>query len=189
MLHMFGLKNFKVGVILKLRRLNMKDEKNSSFVTAKKEIVITRIFDASKELVWKTWTDPERLKLWWGPKDFTGPFAKIDLRVGGILLLCMRGPDGRDYWSTGIFREIVSLERIVCSDSFADEKGNVVPSSHYGMSDFPLETEWTLTFEDYQGKTRFTIKHSGIPPGNMYEMTRVGWNQSLDKFTEVLKIK
>lgn len=106
----------------------------------KKESAITRVFDAPREKAWKAWTDPEGVKKRWGPKNFTAPHISIDLRVGGAYLYCMRSPDGKDYWSTGVYREIVPLERLVLTDSFADEKGNVVPASHYGMpGDWPLE--------------------------------------------------
>ena len=153
-----------------------------------KELVITRIFDAPRELVWKAWTEPERFMRWWGPKDFTSPACKIDLRLGGKYLNCMRGPDGQDYWSTGVYREIVEPERIVYTDSFADEHGNVVPASHYGLSaGFPLELQVTVTFEDYGGKTKMTLKHVGIPAGEMSDMTGAGWNESFDKLAESLK--
>src|SRR5512145_956811 len=92
------------------------------------ELVITRVFDAPRELVWKAWTDPERFKLWWGPESFTAPACEIDLRVGGKYLACMRSPEGQDYWSTGVYRDIVPMKRIVYTDSFADDKGNVVPA-------------------------------------------------------------
>ena len=153
-----------------------------------KELVITRIFEAPRELVWKAWTEPERFMRWWGPKDFTSPACKIDLRLGGKYLSCMRGPDGQDYWSTGVYREIVEPERIVYTDSFADEHGNVVPASHYGLSaGFPLELQVTVTFEDYGGKTKMTLKHVGIPAGEMSDMTGAGWNESFDKLAESLK--
>jgi uncharacterized protein YndB with AHSA1/START domain len=127
------------------------------------ELVITRIFDAPREKVWKAWTEPERVKRWWGPKNFTAPFSKIDFCVGESFLFCMRSPEGQDFWSTGIYREIVEPERIVCTDSFADEKGNVVPATYYGMSpDFPLELQVTLTFEEHDGKTKMTLRHAGI---------------------------
>jgi uncharacterized protein YndB with AHSA1/START domain len=67
--------------------------------------------------VWKAWTDPERVKRWWGPKGFTAPVCKIDLRVGGKFLYCMRSPDGKDYWNTDVYRDIVERERIVSTDS------------------------------------------------------------------------
>ena len=87
------------------------------------ELVITRVLDAPREAVWKAWTDPTRFMLWWGPKGFISPACKIDLRVGGKYLACMRSPEGQDYWSTGVYREIVPRERIVCTDNFADERG------------------------------------------------------------------
>jgi uncharacterized protein YndB with AHSA1/START domain len=154
---------------------------------AKRELVITRIFDASRELVWQAWTDPKQLVKWWGPKNFTAPVAKIDLRVGGKYLYCMRSPEGQDYWSTGIYREIVPPERLVCTDSFADADGNVVPGSHYGLGhDFPLEMQVTITLEDVEGKTKMTLKHVGLPE-NMSDMTSTGWNESFDKLAESLK--
>jgi len=154
----------------------------------KQEIVITRIFDAPRELVWEAWTDPEHFKRWWGPKDYTTPFCEIDLRVGGKYLNCMRSPEGRDYWSTGVYREIVPMERIVCTDSFADEQGNVVPATYYGLSeDFPLEMLVTVTFEDYEGKTKMTLKHTNLPAGEISEQAGEGWSESFDKLVQSLK--
>ena len=167
---------------------NMSEEKNISNEKSEGEIIITRIFDAPRELVWKAWTEPEHIKHWWGPKDYTAPYCNIDFRVGGVYLFCMRSPEGRDFWSTGIFREIIKLERIVCTDCFADEKGNIVPASHYGMSmDFPLEKLWKITFQEQDGATRFSLQYTGIPSGNINDVANQGWNQSLDKFAETLK--
>jgi uncharacterized protein YndB with AHSA1/START domain len=150
-------------------------------------IVITRVFDAPRELVWKAWTDPERVQRWWGPKDFTAPVCKIDLRVGGVYLFCMRSPDGKEYWSTGVYREIVAPSLLIYTDSFADEKGNVVPASHYGMpGDWSQEIQVTVTFEDHAGKTKMTLRQTGIPSGMMSEMTGAGWNQSFDKLADSL---
>lgn len=151
----------------------------------KNELTITRVFDAPREKVWKAWTAPEEVKKWWGPKNFTAPVSKIDLRVGGKYLSCMRGPDGKDYWSTGVYRELVPMERIVVTDSFADEKGNVVPASHYGMTgDFPLELLVTVTFEQLGNKTKMVLRHEGIPSGMMRELTETGWSESFDKLAE-----
>ena len=154
----------------------------------KQEIVITRIFDAPRELVWKAWTAPEHFKRWWGPRDYTCPFCQMDLRVGGKYLNCLRSPEGQDFWSTGVYKEIVPLERIVYTDSFADREGNVVPATHYGMSaDFPLELLLTVTFEEQGGKTKMTLRHVGIPAGEMSDLTAAGWNESFDKLPESLK--
>jgi len=165
----------------------MAERGNVTTKSAERELVIERVFDAPRELVWKAWTDPEHVMRWWGPKDFTSPYCEIDLRVGGKTLSCMRSPEGQDYWSTGVYREIVPLERIVCTDSFADEKGNVVPGSYYGMSsDFPLEMLLTVTFEELEGKTKLTLRHGGFPSGPDYDGAQIGWNQSLDKLADYL---
>jgi uncharacterized protein YndB with AHSA1/START domain len=155
--------------------------------TCEDEILLTRYFDAPPDLVWKAWTEPEYVMQWWGPKDYTCPFCKIDLRVGGSYLYCMRSPEGKDFWSTGMFREIVRNKKIVCTDSFSDDKGNVVPATFYGMSpDFPSEMVMTVSFDVQAGRTKFTLQHAGIPPGGMRDLTRAGWIESLDKLEGVL---
>ena len=153
------------------------------------QVTITRIFDAPRELVWKAWTEPDRMMRWWGPKGFTSPVHKIDLRVGGEYLGCMRSPEGQDYWSKGVFREIVEPERLVMTDSFADAEGNTVPASYYGMSgDWPLEMLVTVTFEEHEGKTKLTLKHSGIEgfSAKDHDDLQQGWNESFDKLAEAL---
>lgn len=153
---------------------------------AARDLVITRVFDAPRKRVWKAWTEPESMMRWWGPKGFTCPVCRIDLRVGGAYLNCMRSPEGQDYWSTGVFREIVPPERLVYTDSFADEKGRVVPATHYGMTAaYPLEMLVTVTFEELEGKTKFTLQHAGLPPEDLDDC-RAGWSQSFDKLAEVL---
>ncbi|MBM9499182.1 SRPBCC domain-containing protein [Leptospira sp. 201903071] len=152
------------------------------------EIVITRIFDAPRELVFKAWTEPEHLMRWWGPKNFTSPECKIDFRIGGKYVFCMRSPEGQNFWTTGVFREIVIPEKFVYSDSFADDKGNPVPASHYGFQgEFPDETTVSLTFETVDNKTKLTLRHIGLPAGEISEMTKVGWNEMIDKLNESLK--
>lgn len=150
------------------------------------DLTITRVLAAPRDLVWQAWTDPRHFVRWWGPKHFSTPVCEIDLRVGGKFLNCMRSPEGNDYWSVGVYREIVPMERLVFTDSFADDKGNVVPASHYGMSgDWPLVMLVTVTFEESDGKTRMIVRHEGIPPGEMLDSCRAGWNESFDKLSEI----
>ena len=166
------------------------ETKNPSTMTTEpqnQKLLIVREFDAPLALVWKAWTEPESCMKWWGPKNFTSPFCKIDFKVGGKYLNCMRSPEGKDFWSTGTYLEIVPMARIICTDSFADEKGNVVPSSHYGMEGFPLELQITVEFEEHEGKTKMTLTHEGIPSGKMTELTNAGWNESFDKLAAILK--
>jgi uncharacterized protein YndB with AHSA1/START domain len=155
--------------------------------TCEDEILITRLFDAPRDLVWRAWTEPEFVMQWWGPKHYTSPSCTIDFRVGGKYLFCMRSPEGKDFWSTGVYQEIKRPERLVCTDSFADEKGTVVPATYYGMSpDFPAELLVTVTLEVQAGRTRLTLRHAGLPSGEMRDLTRAGWNESLDKLAGVL---
>lgn len=152
------------------------------------EIVVTYIFDAPRELVWKYWTDPKYFMRWWGPEGFTTPVSMMNFRVGGAYLNCMRSPEGENFWSTGVYRKIIEPERIVYTDSFSDAGGNIVPASYYEMSgDWPLELLVTVTFEEQEGKkTKLTLKHAGIPAGEDRDLTEAGWNESFDKLAEDL---
>ncbi len=150
-------------------------------------LVIERVFDAPRERVWMAWTDPDLVKRWWGPKGFTAPVCRISLRVGGSYFLCMRSPQGKDYCNAGFYREIVPLERIVVTASFADEKGNVVSATSYGMGPgWAREMLQTVTFEERGGKTRLTLSHAGIPAGEDMNNAREGWSQSFDKLADLL---
>lgn len=160
-------------------------------MTGTKDIVITRTFNAPRERVWQAWTDPKEVEKWWGPKDFTSHSAKVDLKVGGKYLFAMHGPAGtefdKDMWSTGEYREIVPMEKIVATDNFADEQGNIVSPEDFGMpGEWPEELIVTLTFEDAgEGKTKMTLVHKGNPT-EMADLTSQGWNESLDKLAASL---
>ncbi|MBM9499185.1 SRPBCC family protein [Leptospira sp. 201903071] len=91
----------------------MKKNEQLSATIGEKEIVSRRIFDAPRDLVFKAWTEPEHLKLWWGPEGFTNTFHEFDLRPGGNWRFVMHGPDGTDYENHSVFVEILKPERIL----------------------------------------------------------------------------
>ena len=162
-------------------------DKLSEFVIDGRPMVITRIFDAPPARVWQALTEPEQIMKWWGPEHFTSPVARVDFRVGGKYVFAMRDPDGKDYWSTGTYREIEPMTRIVYTDSFADAGGNVVSPVEYGLSaGFPEEMVVTIVLEDLGGRTRFTSTTIGMPRDEMFEMARLGWSTSLDKLAKVV---
>ncbi len=151
-------------------------------------ITLTRTFDAPREVVWERWTDPSQYMCWWGPKDFTSPYARFDLRPGGSYLSCMRGPDGKEYWDTGKFEEIDELNRIIYTDTWADESGKPVPPSHYGLPGEQLvEMAVQVNLEDIGGKTRLTLEHCGLSDTEMLDQAKAGWNQSFDKLDQCLR--
>jgi uncharacterized protein YndB with AHSA1/START domain len=161
-------------------------DSSSAKLPVREELVITRVLDAPREAVWKAWTDPTRFMLWWGPKGFISPACKIDLRVGGKYLACMRSPEGQEYWSTGVYREIVPRVKLVYTDNFSDANGNVVPASHYAMQgDWPSELLVTVTFEEDGRKTIMTLRHVGIPPETIIDC-EAGWSGSFDKLAGIL---
>lgn len=157
-----------------------------------KTIVIERVFDAPLERVWKAWTDPKEYKKWWGPKDWTAPEVQIDFREGGKFRACMRGamepgsPE-QDYWTGGVYQEIVPMKKIVVTDYFTDPEGNKINAREVGMpGEWPDEMLVTVTFEDVEdGKTKLRLVHEGHP-ANFAGEAGQGWNESLDKMATSL---
>ena len=161
--------------------------KNDAMNTADREIIITRIIDAPRELVFKAWTNPGHLMRWWAPKGCTTPFCKVDLRPGGRFHYCMRLPEGRDIWGMGIYREIVAPSLLVYTDRFADAQGNPVPPAVYGMSaSHPAETLVTVTFEEHEGKTRLTLRHAIPVSVEERKGAEQGWSEMLERLAEDL---
>ena len=157
-------------------------------VNEKERMVVTRVFDAPRELVWKAWTDPKYVMQWWGPKGFTAPVCKIDFRVGGKFLCCMRSPDGQEFWNAGEYHEIVPHEKIVSSMYFADAQGNKVEAEHYGIEHQAIEGAYDVTlFEDLgNGQTKLTFIGNEPLEDAKNSGQLEGWNQILDKVAEVV---
>ena len=130
--------------------------------TKSADFVISRVFDAPRELVWKCFTEPERMKEWWGPKGSVIVASKMDLRVGGTYHGAMRDPDGRVMWAKFVYREIVAPERLVWVHSFSDEAGGL--TRHPMSPTWPLELLTTVTFERKRrsGKTKLTLRWSPL---------------------------
>ncbi len=118
--------------------------------------VISRVFDAPRELVFKAFTEPEHMKNWWGPKGFKVIAQSMDLRPGGMYHYGLQAPDGNTMWGRFIYREIAAPERIVFVSSFSDEKGGV--TRHPMSPDWPIEMLSTFLFEDLgDDRTKFTV--------------------------------
>ncbi|MEH7307893.1 SRPBCC family protein [Neobacillus drentensis] len=126
----------------------------------KSELVITRTFNAPRELVFKVWTEPEHLKHWWGPKGFALDINKFELRPDGIFHYRMRSEDGHEMWGKFIYREIISPEKLVFINSFSDEEGNTVRAPFSPI--WPLEILNTLTLSENEGKTTITLRGGPI---------------------------
>lgn len=155
----------------------------SDSTISKDAVVVERTFDAPIELIWQLWTQPDLFKTWYGPNGFSIPVAEMDVRVGGKHLFCMerQTPNGSmKMWSTGEYTEVVPNQRLVYTDSIADEHGNVVSPSAYGMNDdYPVTTEVTVVLETVDGRTKMTMTHAGVPGSEGGASS--GWEQAFDK--------
>ncbi len=151
------------------------------------DIMVERIFDAPRELVWQAWTDPKHFMQWWGPQGFTSPLAEMDLRVGGTYHIGMTSPDGQQtMYNMGTYTKITPPERLVFTQSMADADGNLVSPASMGMTDMPDETEVIVTLEDVDGKTKLTLRQIGFPESQMTDMAGGGWAQAFEKLAATL---
>ena len=149
----------------------------------------SRVFDAPRALVWKAWTTPAYVMKWWGPKGFTSPVCRIELRVGGHFTYSMRTPDGQVAYNGGEFREIVPFEKIVWLWYFADADGNRVSPAHYGFPDEDREGNIdVILFEDYgDGQTKLTYtRNDPTATKEEQEGAAAGYGEIFDKLAEVV---
>jgi uncharacterized protein YndB with AHSA1/START domain len=151
-------------------------------------MVVTRVFDAPRALVWEAWTNPKYVMQWWGPKGFTAPFCKIDFRVGGKFLCCMRSPDGQEGWNGGEYHEIVPHEKIVYSLYFADAQGNKVEPEQYGTEHEAIDdARDVVIFEDFgNGQTKLTMIGNETMEDAKNSGQLEGWNETFEKVAAVV---
>lgn len=155
--------------------------------TAKNVIVIHRVLKLPVSTIWQALTVPEYFKKWWGPKDFTCPSSTMEAKKGGKYLNCMRGPDGKEYWSTGVVNEFIPDKKLVITDSFSDPKGNIIAASELGMpGKWPRELLITYELEEADGATKLKLTHEGVPE-EMHDECVNGWNESFDKLEKNIK--
>ncbi|HUA33251.1 MAG TPA: SRPBCC domain-containing protein [Candidatus Binataceae bacterium] len=150
---------------------------SSSVITDDRVLVISRVFNAPRSLVYKAWTEPERIAQWFGPQGFKGEVIKMDARIGGSFRFYMRSPDGTDHWAQGVHHEIVEGERLVYTYAWADANGNATRP----------ETLITVSFEDLGGdRTRLTFRQEVFESMTARDMHNSGWNSSFDRLAEYL---
>ena len=138
-------------------------------------VTLTRVFDAPRERLFAAWTRAEHLQHWFAPRGFTIPSCEADPRPGGLLRLCMRSPDGKDFWVRGVFRELVAPERVLIYCVADDEDGNL-----------SLEETIDVTLAEHGSSgTRLSLRAtaSGSTPRarSMLEGMEPGWHQTVDR--------
>jgi len=143
-------------------------------IFAKHDLVLTRVLDAPRALVFKAWTDPRHLAQWWGPHGFTNPLCELDVRPGGAIRIHMRGPDGTVYPMRGVFHEIVEPERIVFTSAALDGDGRPL-----------FEVRNTVTLAGHGGKTTLTLEARVVEQtaeaAPYLEGMEAGWTQTLER--------
>ena len=150
-------------------------------------IVIHRVFKLPVSKVWQALTVPEYFKKWWGPEGYTCPYSEMEAKAGGRYLNCMQAPDGKKSWSTGTVQEFIPEHKLVVTDNFSDEKGNIKTAADYGMpGDWPTESLISFELEEADGATKLVVAHEGIP-AEMHDDCLQGFNESLDKLEESLQ--
>jgi uncharacterized protein YndB with AHSA1/START domain len=140
---------------------------------AERELVITRVFDAPRDLVFKAWTDARHAKSWWGPRDYPATHLEMDVRPGGVWRGRLRSTnDGKELGLGGVFREVVAPERVVFTFAWEEE------------GERGLETLVTVTFAEQDGKTRMTFRQTPFQSIEERDGHRGGWSSSFDRLEE-----
>jgi uncharacterized protein YndB with AHSA1/START domain len=146
----------------------------------KLDLVLERIVDAPRDLLWKAWTQPEHIKKWFAPAPWTTVECEIDLRPGGIFRFVMRSPEGKDFPNVGCLLEIVENERLVWTDALA-------PGYRPSVKAFFTAI---ITFEDHGDKTKYTARalHKDKADRQTHEDKgfHKGWSQCLDQLLELV---
>ncbi len=140
-----------------------------------RELVIQRVFDAPRILVFKAWTEGDRIAQWMAPMGFTLPFGEADLRPGGAWRACMRPTEGADLWLGGVYREIVPPERLVFTHAWLGADGK--PGD---------ETVITVTFAERDGKTEMTFRQARFASVEARNGHAGGWGECFDKLQNYL---
>jgi uncharacterized protein YndB with AHSA1/START domain len=137
-------------------------------------ITITRMLAAPRERVFEAWTQARHLEGWFAPKGFTLHSCEADARPDGVFRMCMRSPDGKDYWVRGAFREARLPERVVISCTLHDE---------HGVPQIDELIDVKLAEEDGQTRLDLLTKCSGRGEGatRMLEGMPKGWSQTLSR--------
>jgi uncharacterized protein YndB with AHSA1/START domain len=146
--------------------------------TDKPELIITRIFRAPRQLVWKAWTDPEQLIKWFGPRHHPATHVEGDFRLGGTFRRRLIGSDGEELWNGGIYREIVEPERLVFTFAWEGDDGK--PEN---------EMLITLTFAEEGTETRMTLHQTDFRAVEQRDGHNEGWNSSFDRLEEFLHLE
>jgi len=165
---------------------------NSPAPSSDRPFIISRTFGAARDLIWKAWTERDRLMRWFGPKGFTMPTAKMDFRPQGMFHYCLAGPDGKKMWGKFVYREIVAPERIVLINSFSDESGGI--TRHPMSATWPREMLSTFTLAQDNGRTTATVQWIPLNPtaeerttfADAHEGMKQGWTGTFDQLEEYL---
>jgi uncharacterized protein YndB with AHSA1/START domain len=155
------------------------------------DVVVTRVFDAPKEQVWKAWSESELVKQWWGPTGFTCPLANMDFREGETSLVCMRAPKeygGGDMYNTWTYQKIVPTESIEFVQHFTDKDGNRLEPSALGLPPgIPESVRHLITFKALaENKTEITVTEYDYATKEVVELSKAGMEQCLDKMAAIL---
>jgi uncharacterized protein YndB with AHSA1/START domain len=146
-------------------------------------VVLERVFDAPIDLVWKMWTDPDSFKAWYGPAGARVPVAELDVRPGGPRRVCMAA-GSKEMWFTGEHVEVTEPNRLVYTETMADEHGNPISPESLGMPPkTPGTTEVTVVLKELDGGTQVTLTHLGVPAESGAAR---GWNAAFDKLAAEL---
>lgn len=161
---------------------------------SKQGLLLSRVFNAPRELVFKVWTDPEHFGKWWGPQGFSLEVITMDVRPGGMFLGCQKSPDGNQaMWGKFVYQEVIVPEKLVFIQSFSDENGNTIRAPF--NANWPFEIINTITLEEIDGKTTLTMQGGPVNAtaeeqaafDGMAPMVKQGFGGTFDQLAQYLE--
>jgi len=159
----------------------MENRNDIAATTGTREVIITRVFEVERKLLFDAWRSPEHLKNWYAPNGCSIEIHEFNFSEGGRFVHSIIMPDGQECVCTGFYHKIDDPNRIVYSLSFSDKEGNVVEPDYSLHPEWPHETIVTVTFEDLNGRTRLTLHQTVAESLAKKTGAYPSWLQMLDR--------
>ena len=146
------------------------------------DVTVTRVFDAPADQAWSAWTVDTEVMKWWGPRPWTCPEARMDVRAGGASVVCMRSPDGFEIWMRWAYSKVIPNERLDYTQNLCDRDGNLIEPTSIGMpAEFPRDVATVVTLTARDGGTEVTITEHTTTTQQLIDGSHQGLEMVMDQ--------
>jgi uncharacterized protein YndB with AHSA1/START domain len=154
----------------------------------KRDLTVVRTYNVALDLVWRAWSDPEQVKLWWGPNYFISSHCVMDFRVGGKTVVSMRPPDGQDIYTEWLYQRIDPMERIEFVQNRVNQQGGMIATDFTDPeSATPRDIRTVAVFKALGRRTVLTVTEHDYPGGDLFRWEETRLEQTLDRLGTTLQ--